>query len=90
MHSVALIKQSLQRQKQGPRRRWRLSSVPFLRAALEATSLLSLNVAGVDMISLDIRVPWHANDAVINEVNYSPLLGGAEIRGSTLRATWKK
>ena len=27
------------------------------------------------MISCDITVPWHANGAVINEVNFAPALG---------------
>ena len=46
-----------------------------LRAALAASTLCGLEVAGVDMISCDITVPWHANGAVINEVNLSPFLG---------------
>jgi cyanophycin synthetase len=31
------------------------------------------------MISPDITQAWHHNGAVINEVNYAPLLGGGEI-----------
>ena len=50
-----------------------------LSAALAAADLFGLEVAGVDMISPDIRQPWHANGAIINEVNYAPLLGGGEI-----------
>jgi cyanophycin synthetase len=50
-----------------------------VRAAIDAAALFGLEVAGVDMISPDITKPWHANDAVINEVNFSPLLGGGEI-----------
>ena len=47
--------------------------------AIRATELLGLEVAGVDMISPDITQAWHHNGAVINEVNYAPLLGGGEI-----------
>jgi len=50
-----------------------------LRIALDATALLNLEVAGVDIISPDITQPWYSNGAVINEVNYAPLLGGGEI-----------
>lgn len=46
-----------------------------LRVAVEAAQLLGLNVAGVDLISEDIRKPWYENRAVINEVNVSPYLG---------------
>lgn len=47
--------------------------------AIRATRLLGLEVAGVDIISPDISQPWHANQAVINEVNFAPLLGGGDI-----------
>jgi D-alanine-D-alanine ligase-like ATP-grasp enzyme len=48
-------------------------------AAIAAAQVFGLEVAGVDMISRNIQQPWHANGAVINEVNYAPLLGGGEI-----------
>lgn len=48
-------------------------------AAITAAQLFGLEVAGVDMISSDIREPWHTNGAIINEVNYAPLLGGGDI-----------
>lgn len=48
-------------------------------AAVRAAQLLGLDVAGVDLISPDITQAWHTNGAVINEVNYAPLLGGGEI-----------
>lgn len=48
-------------------------------AAISAAQLFGLEVAGVDMISADIQQPWHSNGAIINEVNYAPLLGGGEI-----------
>lgn len=48
-------------------------------AALRAAALLDLDVAGVDIISSDISAPWFRNGAVINEVNFAPLLGGGEI-----------
>lgn len=47
--------------------------------AIRATRLLGLEVAGVDIISQDISKPWHSNQAIINEVNYAPLLGGGDI-----------
>lgn len=50
-----------------------------LAIALQAAQLLGLSVAGVDVISQDITVPWHQNGAIINEVNHAPLLGGGEI-----------
>jgi len=48
-------------------------------AAVRASQIFGLEVAGVDMISPDIRQPWHSNRAVINEINYAPLLGGGAI-----------
>jgi len=53
-----------------------------VQAAIEASKLLGLQVAGVDIISQDITQPWHSNGAIINEVNYAPLLGGGEISRS--------
>lgn len=53
-----------------------------VKAAIEASKLFGLQVAGVDIISQDITQPWHSNGAVINEVNYAPLLGGGEISRS--------
>jgi len=50
-----------------------------LRMALAAADLFGLHVAGIDIISPDIARPWHENGAVINEVNFSPLLGGGDI-----------
>jgi hypothetical protein len=53
-----------------------------LRVALAATALLGLDVAGVDIITPDISRPWHENGAIVNEVNFAPLLGGGEISRS--------
>lgn len=53
-----------------------------VRAALAASTLCGLEVAGVDLISVDISQPWHLNGAVINEVNFAPLLGGGDISRS--------
>lgn len=50
-----------------------------LHIALEAAMLFRLQVAGIDIITPDIAVPWHDNGAIINEVNYAPLLGGGDI-----------
>ena len=57
-----------------------------ISAALTAAELFGLFTAGVDMISADISKPWHKNGAIINEVNFAPLLGGAEISRSYLAA----
>lgn len=50
--------------------------------AIQAARLCGLVVAGVDIMSDDVTVPWHANGAIINEVNYAPLLGGGDISKS--------
>lgn len=52
--------------------------------ALKAAELCGLAVAGVDMICEDISLPWHQNAAIINEVNFAPLLGVSEISRSNL------
>lgn len=50
--------------------------------AIRAAALFELDVAGVDIISSDISIPWYQNGAIINEINFSPLLGGGEISKS--------
>ena len=50
-----------------------------LAAAIAAAHLFQLEVAGVDFITTDISQPWHTHGGIINEVNYSPLLGGGDI-----------
>ncbi len=50
-----------------------------VKAAIAARQLLGLEVAGVDIITKDITKPWYETGAIINEVNYAPLLGGGEI-----------
>lgn len=50
-----------------------------IQAAIYAAQVTGLDVAGVDLITTDISRPWHETGAVINEVNYAPLLGGGEI-----------
>lgn len=47
--------------------------------ALRAASLFGLHMAGVDVISPDISVPWHVNEAIVNEVNASPTLGASQM-----------
>jgi len=42
--------------------------------AIRAAALYGLSSAGVDLISPDISIPWHRNGAIINEVNFSPML----------------
>ena len=57
-----------------------------VRVARRAAEIFALDVAGVDIISADITQPWHENGAIINEVNFAPLLGGHEIsRGHIAR-----
>jgi cyanophycin synthetase len=51
----------------------------IIQATIQAVRLLSWHISGVDIVSTDIRVPWHQNGEIINEVNYAPLLGGSEI-----------
>ncbi|HEY7804749.1 MAG TPA: hypothetical protein VIC30_10005, partial [Orrella sp.] len=55
-----------------------------LRLAVDAARAIGLSVAGVDIMSVDLSEPWHSNHAVVNEVNFSPLLGGGEISRSYL------
>lgn len=43
--------------------------------ACRAARIFGLNIAGIDLISTDIRIPWHENNAVINEVNFQPQIG---------------
>ena len=50
--------------------------------ALRAARLFGLDVAGVDLIATDISRPWHETGAIVNEVNFAPLLGGGEISRS--------
>jgi cyanophycin synthetase len=42
--------------------------------AIKAANLFHLSNAGVDLISSDITRAWFENGAIINEVNYSPLI----------------
>lgn len=53
-----------------------------LTIAIQAANLFGLNTAGIDIISPDISIPWHQNGGIINEVNFAPLFGGAEISRS--------
>ena len=53
--------------------------------AIHAAKVLGLSVVGVDMISPDISTSWESNGAIINEVNYAPLLGGGQISRSYLQ-----
>ena len=50
-----------------------------LDIAIRATKLFGLNVCGVDIITSDISKSWIETDAIINEINFAPLLGGAQI-----------
>lgn len=50
-----------------------------VKIALRAAKLFNLHVAGVDIITSDISKPWYETGAIINEVNYAPMLGGHPI-----------
>lgn len=54
--------------------------------AIKAARLFGLSVAGIDIISADITRPWYETRAIINEVNFSPLLSGPITGG--LISTW--
>lgn len=47
-----------------------------LAIAIKAANLFNLSNAGIDIISEDITRPWYETGAIINEVNYSPLITG--------------
>lgn len=53
-----------------------------VRVARRAAEVFALDVAGIDIISADITRPWHETGAIINEVNFAPLLGGHAISRS--------
>ncbi|MCF6310507.1 MAG: carboxylate--amine ligase [Sulfurimonas sp.] len=50
--------------------------------SLRAAKLFGLEIAGIDIITIDIKKPWYETGAIINEVNLAPLLGGGEISKS--------
>jgi cyanophycin synthetase len=57
-----------------------VDQTPFIhpenrQLAERVAHFLGLDVAGIDLITPDIRMPWHANGARINEVNFAPMLG---------------
>ncbi|MGE4335393.1 MAG: hypothetical protein AB7E55_05390 [Pigmentiphaga sp.] len=54
------------------------------RLAALASAVLSLEIAGVDIMTPDIGEPWQANGAIVNEVNYAPLLGGGDVSRARL------
>ena len=43
--------------------------------ACQAARLFRLDVAGIDLISVDITRSWRETGAIVNEVNFAPLLG---------------
>ena len=42
------------------------------RLAIDVADLLGVTMAGIDLITTDITIPWHQSGARINEVNVSP------------------
>jgi cyanophycin synthetase len=61
-----------------------------IKIAVQAVNLFNLNIAGVDIISPDISAPWYDNGAIINEVNFAPLLGGNAITRSYIPSFFSK
>lgn len=47
--------------------------------ARKCAGLMKLRIAGIDMITEDIAVPWYENGAIINEINYKPFFGNFHI-----------
>lgn len=43
--------------------------------ALQAAKLFEIQIVGIDFITQDISRPWYENEAIINEINFAPLLG---------------
>lgn len=60
-----------------------------INLAIEASRCFHLSICGVDMISKDISVPWHQNGAKINEINFSPVIGGGEASIRTIPKLFK-
>ena len=54
--------------------------------ALNAAKLFGLGVAGVDIITTDISKPWYETGAILNEINFAPSFGLAEISKSRIPA----
>lgn len=52
--------------------------------ANRAARLFRLDSAGVDLITGDISRPWYENGAILNEINYAPLLTDGPISGDYL------
>lgn len=46
------------------------------KLALRCAELFGLHVAGIDLITPDISQAWWTNGAIVNEVNFAPLMGG--------------
>jgi cyanophycin synthetase len=59
-----------------------------VRLAFDAARTLGLAVAGVDLMSVDVSVPWHENGAVINEMNARPnfVIRSREVHAARLMA----
>lgn len=58
--------------------------------AVRAAALFGLDLAGVDLISSDVSVPWHANGAVVNEVNAAPTLGASQMSRDAMPAVLRQ
>ena len=52
--------------------------------AAQASKKIGLSICGVDIMSNDISIPWHQNNAKIIELNFQPLIGGGEASLKTL------
>src|SRR5690606_36241970 len=47
--------------------------------ACEVARLFDLEVAGIDLLTDDVSVPWYESGAVVNEINYAPSLGVVDL-----------
>lgn len=47
--------------------------------AQRMAGLFGLEVIGVDVMTQDIAIPWYENGAIVNEVNFAPVLGSSGI-----------
>ncbi|MCF6340600.1 MAG: hypothetical protein L3J10_07620 [Sulfurimonas sp.] len=57
--------------------------------SIRAAKLFGLGIAGIDIITTDIKKSWYDTGAIINEVNLAPLLGRNEISKRNLCTFYK-
>ena len=54
--------------------------------ALRVAALFGLSIAGIDIVNTDIAMPWHENNAIVNEVNFAPTLGDGPVSTAGISA----